>query len=845
MSLTSWDIETTIKSRFKRKATAFGGLNHTVVHGWRHSGEAPGVQHRFFGRVPPSPGWLAEPLRFDGTKFGTRLLCGFNIKFDLLHALQDAENLRIWMKYVAEGGQVWDCQLAEYLLNGMGQKEHMLSLDEVAPRYGGELKVDEVKLLWQAGIDTVDIEPALLVRYLCGETLPDGTRRKGDVENTEVIALAQIKRAREVGQLNSIMLNMGSLLCSIEIERNGMFVDTALGLKLAEELRVAVEATSLALKQYLPPDLPFEFKWTSRFHKSALIFGGTVNWDGHEYDYDDPDWEADYGGGRTTIYKHEYEARKREGLPVPKLLYSQKDELHYVLVDDTTMSIGEYESRLLRVVDGLSDMPPERVIYKGGKQAGDAKTKKVKVDNLDKPKGRACKVPYTFAGFTTPNPEWESDTPGVYSTASEVIEELRGHNVPFLTAFAELQAMTKDLGTYYIVTDPDTGESKGMLSLVDEHGIIHHKINHTSTVTGRFSSSDPNLQNVPKGMFNNKTGKWEGSQVKTVFVSRFKDGVIIQSDFTALEVYVQAILTKCVQLIKDLQAGLDMHCVRVSQKEKMPYDEVLKLCKGYKDADGKEVDADPIWDKKRTAAKVFSFQRAYGAGAPKIAASIGVPVEEIEALIVAESARYPEIDTYYEDLTERIKRNRRPSGGAVPHPKLRGVMCNLGTSFYRTPDGKLYSYQEQPSPEYLAKRGTFSSFSPTEIRNYVIQGGGGEWAKAGMWLAVREFYRNQNWSGKGLIINQVHDALYADADPTVKLEVAATLHACMEAASEFMEYFFNWPIPVPVPSDTTWGASMMEESKVPGVKELAATIRNDLRSRYMGGHVPSFTKEKQ
>jgi DNA polymerase I-like protein with 3'-5' exonuclease and polymerase domains len=831
MSLTSWDIETTIKARFKRKATPFGDLNHTVVHGWKHAGGA-GTGHYFFGRNKPGPGWLAHPLRYDpvtGT-FGTKLLAGMNIKFDLLHALQDPDNLRMWMSYVAGGGQIWDIQLAEYLLEGMGQKHHMLSLDEIAPRYGADLKIDEVKLLWNAGVETTDIDPDLLVRYLVGEDTPEG-RRKGDVENTEHIALAQIKRAREVGQVNSIMLNMGALLCTIEIERNGMYVDMALALKLAEELKVAIDACRVTLEAYLPTDLPFEFKWTSRFHKSALIFGGTVQWDAHEYDTKE--------GGR--IYKHEYDGRKAAGFKVPELVYAQKDELHYLLTDGHTMNVDEWHARELRAFDGLEESPREQVRFASGKNAGEPKTKKVKVDNLDKPKGRGVKAPYQFAGFTKPEKRWESAEPGVYSTASEVIEELSTRGVPFLDAFAKLQSLTKDLSTYYIVTDPTTGESKGMLSLVDEHGIIHHRINHTSTVTGRFSSSDPNLQNVSKGMLNPKTGEWEGSKIKLVFISRFgKDGSIIQSDFTALEVYVQAILTQCKQLIEDLRAGLDMHCVRVSQKEKIPYEEAFRLCKGYKNEDGTKVPADPIWDKKRTNAKVFSFQRAYGAGAPKIAASLGVPVEEIEELIAAETLRYPEIDSYYENLTAIIKANRRPQGLAVPHPEIKGVMCNLGTSSYRTPDGKLYSYQEHPAPEYLVKRGTFSSFSPTEIKNYVAQGEGGEWAKAAMWLAVREFYRNGNWGGLGLLINQVHDAVYADSHNDVRTEVAATLHACMEAASEFMEWFFKWEVPVPVPSDTTWGSSMSEESPAEGIKELAQKIRLDLRSRYMAGHVPSF-----
>jgi len=843
--LTAWDIETTIKTAYKRKATPFGKLNYCVVHGFRHFGEQ--TQAHYFGKVPPGPGWIKQVLRYDqGTDtFGTRMLAGFNIKFDLLHALQDEVNLKLWMKYVARGGLIWDVQLAEYLLNGMRQSEHMLSLDEVAPRYGGQVKIDEVKLLWAAGIETYDIDPVLLNRYLVGETLPGGERRPGDVENTELIALQQLDRAKKVGQLNSIILNMGSLLCTIEMERNGMFIDVALGLVLAEELRTHIAEVRGQLEAYLPKGMPFEFKWTSRFHKSALIFGGTVQWDAHQYDYDtehvaatgghDPLW-----GELGTIYKHVYDA-----LPdaeKPRLLYSQKDEEHYLLVDGTTMAIQSWLNQSVGAEACVVGEPPDLVRNKGGKNAGEPKTKKVKVDNLEKPKGRACKAPYKFEGFTYPEKRWESADVGFYSTASEVIEELADRGVPFLKAFAELQSLTKDLSTYYIVTDPETGESKGMLSLVDPDGFIHHKLNHTSTVTARFSSSDPNLQNISKGLIDPKTGKLvKGSQVKRVFISRFKDGVIIQSDFSALEVYVQAILTRCKQLIADLKAGLDMHCARVATKEKIEYAESVRLCKGYKDeVTGKFVEADPVWDKKRTEAKVFSFQRAYGAGAEKISNSIGIPKAEVEALILAENTRYPEIEEYYADLTVAVKRSRRPGGGAVPHPDVRGVMCNLGTGTFRTPDGKLYSYQEHPAPEYLVKRGIFSSFSPTELKNYVAQGGGGEWAKAAMWLAVREFYARENFGGLALLVNQVHDALYADSDPTVKTEAAAVLHACMEGASDFMEWFFNWNVPVPVPSDTTWGPSMMVEDRIEGVKDLAKPIRESLRVKYMGGYRPSF-----
>ena len=231
---------------------------------------------------------------------------------------------------------------------------------------------------------------------------------------------------------------------------------------------------------------------------------------------------------------------------------------------------------------------------------------------------------------------------------------------------------------------------------------------------------------------------------------------------------------------------------------------------------------------------------AYGAGDAKIAADNGMEVAEVAAFRAADDARYPEIPAFYKALTTRITENRRPIGKAIPHPDVPGVLCNLGRSTIRTPDGKLYSYQEQPSPEYLVKKGVFCSFSPTEIKNYTSQGTGGEWMKASMLIIVVMFYKYRNFGGRALLVNTVHDAAYVDADDSMALSAAALLHACMMEASTYMEWFFDWDIPVPVPSDTTWGSSMKEEEKIPGIKELAAVYRKEIRECLMGGYTPSF-----
>ena len=760
------DLETSIHSLHKRRASPWHQENYIVLAGWA-VGDGPPQSRYYKNRTDArADGLLAELLETHNPAF----IFGLNLKFDCLYLLVDQPlNYAAWQEWVAAGGMVWDAQIAEFLLDGMVQASHMLSMDEIAPRYGGGVKVDAVKELWAAGVNTPDIDPDLLLEYLCGNG-----KDLGDIGNTRLICQEQIKRARAAGQVNSILLNMGSLLASIEMELNGMQVDTALGLKLADELRVSIDKVTAELTEYLPKNLPFEFKWTSRFHKSALIFGGTVQYDDVEFVHED---------GTGTL------CSAWSGGSKPKT-YVQKDEEQAVL-----------------------DEAGQPTFYKSGKNSGLPKTRKVKVPDLDRPKVRKCRAPFSLPGFTAPKQEWASAEPGVYSTASEVIEELGVRDIPFLKALAKLQAMSKDVSTYYVVTDEKTGERKGMLSLVGEDGIIHHGINHCSTVTGRFSSSNPNSQNLPKG---------KKSDVKTVFTSRYPGGKIIQSDFSALEVYVQAVLTGCTQLIADLRAGVDMHCLRLSTSSGRPYDEVYRLCKGYTDEHGVEHPADPEWDSKRTDAKVFSFRRAYGAGAATISAGTGIPLAEVEALIAAEEKMYPEIPAHFAKVTEQIKKNRKPTGTAIPHPFVPGVMCNLGRSTHRTPDGKLYGYVESPSPEYLCRKGITASFSPTQILNFSVQGTGAEVMKSGMWLALRTFYRLKNFDGGACLITTIHDAQVVDASPEANDRAFAILHASMTRATELLRRLFKWDWPLDVPTDTTLGINMGDENKYKVSPELQA-----------------------
>jgi len=803
------DIETTTKTTYKRKANPFDPDNWMVLCGYKKKGDMLPTAVRLT-RQTQDHEWLVHVLGMESLQ----LLVGVNIKFDLLHALRCPLAYTKWQQFVARGGVVWDCQLAEYLLDGQAQSSHMLSLDDMSIRYGGDTKIDEVKALWEAGVSTEDIDPDLLMRYLVGETLPNGERREGDIGNTELVFLKQLEKARNSGQVRSIMLNMGSLCATIEMERNGMYVNKALGLTLAAELADKLEAATGRLNEYLP-ELPFDFSWTNRFHLSPLVFGGQVKYMRREYDHKDGSvtWTPPPAVGGSTY------------------AYAQTEVYHYILEDGRTMECSWYEHicHTEWAIPGNRGEYDYATTYKSGKNAGEFKTKKVKVDDYNKPKSRMAECFWDFAGYTEPSAAWESETPGLYSVAADVIDSLGNRNIPFLKDLAAVKKMDKDLGTYFVRYDPKKEVHVGMLTLVQPDSIIHHSLNHTSTVTGRFSSSNPNLQNIPKG---NK------STVKQVFESRFgAEGVIIQSDFSSLEVYIQAILTHCSNLILDLKAGIDLHCMRLSLKEHMEYAEVFALCKGD--------NAQPEWDVKRTGSKEFSFQRAYGAGAKAISDSTGLPLEEVNALILAEDTRYPEIGAYCAGRIEEVKVNRRPTNRVVPHPKFPTVMCQLGISRLSTPDNKRYTYSESPSMEHDVRRGITASFMPTEVKNYEFQGTGGEWMKAAMWLAVRYFYANNNFDGKALLVNTVHDAQYADTDGSVRVRVGTVLQGCMEAASDFMEWWFTWPLPLPVPTDTVWGVNMGEEKKFTETefKAQSSEVRQWLRRNYMANYVPSYSKE--
>lgn len=678
------------------------------------------------------------------------LLVGFNLKFDLLWQWNNPQ-LQAFLK---RGGKVWDCQYVEYLLSG--QTVTYPDLHSTAPKYGGTKKIDAIKALWEEGVNTSEIDRDLLIDYLVG-TEEEG-RDGGDVGNTEKIFLGQVAKVKELGMTKAVMSRMDGLLATTEMEWNGIKVDVPEAKRQYALLTAEFKEIEDRLNTYVP-ELPeaLEFNWGSITHKSVLMFGGTLGYkEKGRYKDADGNW-----------------ARKQE------------TEKHYLLEDGSTCKEP-------------SDMSLVQ-IYKSGKNKGEYKTKNVKV--LGEYKEKYLDKYFTFNGFTEPLYEWATEMTDaigdpVYQTTDEVLGILGKRDVPFCKDLARYVKLKKEITTYFVSVD-DKGNKKGMLTCVDpKDHIIHHNLHHVSTVTTRLSSGNPNMQNIPR----------EGATgIKKLFNSRFgENGRMLEADYSQLEIVVQGVLTGDKQLRQDLLDKIDFHCKRVAGQPKynITYEQLKAIMGDESHPDYKK------WKNIRTQAKIFSFQRAYGAGAKLIAESTGMSVEEVNDLIVLEEQEYPDTVRYYKMVEHECNISAKPF-----RDPNRGYKCyKRGT--YTAPTGCIYSFRSYDAPQFIQeKQGVMDTFSPTEIKNYPIQGTGGEIVQGICGKLFRNFIEKDNYGNKAFLVNTVHDCIWVDLHKDVLKEVATDVKNIMESVPQWFEQFgFYTDIPFPVEVEA--GLNMAELTHV-------------------------------
>ena len=365
--------------------------------------------------------------------------------------------------FLKRGGRVLCTAYAQYMLSN--QTELYPSLDETDPQYGGSHKVDGVKILWESGKLTSEIDPDLLITYLAGP--------EGDVNNTAITFYGQYQLLQERGMWQAYLERCDALVAYSYCEFFGLKVDTEVAYKNLEIQEKQIAELRQQLNTLMPVDIPpeLEFNWGSDFHVSALLYGGPIKY------------------------------RKRVPYDPPQYI---------------KMDCYQREDGVFFDVDRAKDEPawmPRVTKYKSGKNKGLPKVFQID-SNTEKLKW--AEFQYYFPGvlklsdlpelmqekFLGKRAEWRQSrtlcdgiTP-VYSSSGDALAALKVYckEVALLVKLGQLE---KDTGSFYLRTDynPDGSVKKvsGMLQYVQPDGIIHHNLNATATVTGRLSSSQPNL----------------------------------------------------------------------------------------------------------------------------------------------------------------------------------------------------------------------------------------------------------------------------------------------------------------------------------------------------------------
>lgn len=577
MSQNTWcilDFENQNHNWYGSLASPHHPDNYVVATGWALDGGIVKAEY-----YKDKQGWLNSHA-FEQDLLNSKNLVAHNLTFELHWLLKTKPDTLF--QYIREGGKFWCTQYAEYILSH--QTDLYPKLEDTAVRYGGYNKVDEVKMLWESGVLTADIDEALLMRYLAADGKNEWSRVgevfEGDVANTRRVCFAQVALLKQQGMLQMFRERMDSLVFNAIATFYGLHVDMDVATKNMQEQYKQIDEIKSSILKLLPDDLPadFEFSFTSDYHRSALLFGGALKYKA-KVSYDPIKYE------QVEAYQYKWGS--------------------YVTVDTFEGACPEDQSTMLE----------DLVVYKAGKRKGEPKVFKIDTD-LEKLKWGE-KV-YKFKGLIDFDKlpkvvaeayigkraefkgkrELDDGTP-IYSTGKDSLDVLATHT-DVAKPLKELAALIKDTTTYYLVEDGN--KKSGMLQFVEPDGIIHHQLNNCATVTGRLSGSKPNMQNIPrdgtsrvKEMFNSRFDHWllVGEGIKNKKIRLVTDifskvplfynvlnvkGRIVEVDYSALEVVTLASISGDKNLMRMLVEGIDMHCYRLAAKLNESYESVFEKC---------------------------------------------------------------------------------------------------------------------------------------------------------------------------------------------------------------------------------------------------------------------------
>ncbi len=302
-----------------------------------------------------------------------------------------------------------------------------------------------------------------------------------------------------------------------------------------------------------------------------------------------------------------------------------------------------------------------------------------------------------------------------YSTAADVLEKLAPEH-PIIENILEYRGLTKLKSTY----------ADGLAEYIDAGGRIHTNFNQTITATGRISSTEPNLQNIPMRME-------LGRRIRKVFVAR-EGCVLMDADYSQIELRVLAHMSGDEELIQAYRMDQDIHRITASKVFKTPFEEVTDL--------------------QRRNAKAVNFGIVYGISSFGLSQDLSISKKEAAEYIEQYFATYPKVKEYLDNLVA----NAREQG------------------FITTMYGR-----RRPIPELSSSNFMQRSFGERVAMNSPIQGTAADIIKIAM-IRVWERLRQAGLASR--LILQVHDELVIETRQEETEQVRQILEESMKQAAE-------------------------------------------------------------
>lgn len=302
-----------------------------------------------------------------------------------------------------------------------------------------------------------------------------------------------------------------------------------------------------------------------------------------------------------------------------------------------------------------------------------------------------------------------------YSTSAEVLDELKNLH-PAVSLLLEYRQLAKLKSTY----------ADGLRECIAPDVRIHSTFNQTEARTGRISSLDPNLQNIP-------VRTEEGKRLRRYFTAP-EGRVLCDADYSQIELRVLAHMANDENMLNAFKNGKDIHTATASQVFEIPLDMVTPLM--------------------RSRAKAVNFGIVYGIGAFSLSKDIGVSRAEADRYIKNYLQGYPGIARYMEKTISEAKRD-----GYV----------------------KTYFGRIRPLPEINNSNAMLRAFGERVARNAPIQGTAADIIKLAM---IRVFERLKNEIPSAELILQVHDELIVECDAADAEAVCELLREEMQSAVE-------------------------------------------------------------